>query len=68
MPKATEDQAPVEPVITVTLEEFCRRKSETVNRPELLGAFHFVERSAGRAQDSAEAFEKRFDEFVTKPV
>lgn len=61
-------QAPSADQITVTLNEFCARLSETVVRPELIGAFAHTERAAGNARDTAEAFKARFDEFINKPV
>lgn len=56
------------PTQTITLDEFCSRLSETVKRPELLGAFHHVELAEGHSRDTAEAFRARFDEFLNTPV
>ena len=36
----------VETSVEITLQEFCTRLSETLRRPELIGAFEFVERNA----------------------
>lgn len=58
--------APV--VIKLTLNEFCARLSETVNRPELIGAFASSERASGKASDTEEAFQARYDSFINKPV
>lgn len=52
----------------LTLAEFCTRLSESVNRPELLGSFEFVERRAGRLKDTGSAYRARFDAFVKTPV
>lgn len=53
---------------TLTLSEFCSRISESLRKPELIGAFHSTEVAAGTVRDTAEAFQARFDEFVNKPV
>lgn len=65
--------APAEPVekaadITLSLTEFCTRLSETVKRPELIGAFEFSERRAGRNKATEAEFRQRFDAFVNTPV
>ncbi len=52
----------------LSLDEFCRRLSESVNRPELIGGFEFVERRAGRVKDTDAAYRQRFDLFVQTPV
>ena len=52
----------------ITLSEFCTRLSESVSRPELIGGFEFLERRAGRLKDTADAYQGRFDAFVTTPV
>lgn len=54
--------------VAVTLNEFCMRLSETVHRPELIGAFAFSERAAGNSRDSVDAFQARYEVFVNKPV
>ena len=62
---------PAQPLPTVpalTLTEFCARLSETVKSPELIGAFEFHERTAGRLKATAEEFQARFDEFTNKPA
>lgn len=56
------------PVIQVTLDEFCARLSSSVSSPELIGAFEHVERVAGRMQDTEDAFKSRFAAFVNSPV
>lgn len=53
---------------TITIAEFCMRLSESLRKPELIGAFHSVEVAAGVQRDTAAAFEARFTEFVNKPV
>ena len=66
--------APSEPVtgaasgITMSLTEFCTRLSETVKRPELIGAFEFRERTAKRNKATEAEFRQRFDAFVNTPV
>lgn len=54
--------------VMVTLDEFCRRLSETVVRPELIGAFAYTERHAGHVRDTSENFASRYDAFINKPV
>lgn len=62
----------VEPTDTqptqITLTEFCIRLSETVRRPELIAAFEHVEKRDGNVKGTSEAFQARFDSFVTTPV
>lgn len=52
----------------LTLDEFCVRMSSKVNAPELLGAFHYEERAAGRLKDTEAAFAKRYEDFARKPA
>lgn len=52
----------------VTLEEFCTRISKTDRRVELIGAFHHVEKAAGRVKDAESAFAARFADFANQPV
>ena len=63
-------EAPVpEPArFTLSLEEFCARKSERDRRVELIAAFHMDESRAGISRDAEEAFEARFDAFRRRPV
>lgn len=64
-------ESPVVPtpvVIKLTLNEFCTRLSETVNRPELIGAFASTERASGKASDTEAAFQDRYNSFINKPV
>lgn len=58
----------VETSVEITLTEFCTRLSETLRRPELIGAFEFVERNAGRVKATQEAFKSRFDKFINSPA
>lgn len=60
--------APVEAPEHVTLDEFCTRLSTSDKRVELIGGFHFSEKSAGRIKDAESEFQKRFTAFITKPV
>ncbi len=52
----------------LVLQEFCRRLSEKVRRPELISAFEYTEIRAGHLKDTAEAYQARFDSFVKSPV
>lgn len=52
----------------LTLDEFCTRLSMKDKRVELIGAFHFTEKAAGKIKDAESAFEERFAAFATKPV
>lgn len=56
----------LEPALTIS--EFCARMSETVRRPELIGAFAAIETGAGRIQSSASDFASRFAAFVNQPA
>lgn len=55
-------------VVKIGLDEFCARLSESLKRPELIGAFEFVERRAGRINGTEQDFQGRFDAFVNTPV
>ena len=65
-PEAAVQPAAVEPALSIL--DFCTRLSETVIRPELIGAFAHVEQKAGRVSDSAANYRDRFDAFINKPV
>jgi len=52
----------------ITIEEFCTRLSRSDRRVELIGAFAFVEKRAGRVKDAESAYQARFTAFVNKPV
>ena len=52
----------------ITVDEFCTRLSKTDKRVELIGAFHFDEKQAGRIKDADSAFSARFVEFANKPA
>jgi hypothetical protein len=57
------EAVPAEPVMSLT--DFCTRLSETVRRPELIGAFfrtHKVKRATW------EEFRASFDQFVNSPA
>jgi hypothetical protein len=54
--------------ISVNLDEFCARLSETSKRVEVLGAFHSVETRAGRVRDTVEAYQARFNDFLNQPA
>lgn len=51
-----------------TLDEFCTHLSITDKRVEMIGAFHSVERQAGRSKDLASAYASRYQSFCNKPV
>lgn len=52
----------------LSINDFCARLSETITKPELIGAFAHVERVAGRVKDTELAFRNRYDLFVNQPV
>ena len=60
--------APVQKPTLVSLNEFCSRLSETVARPELIGAFAFSERATSISRDTVAAFQARYTAFINKPV
>lgn len=72
MSKSSNIAAPVENAAPaaeeLVLQEFCRRLSEKVRRPELIASFEYTELRAGHVKDSAEAYQARFDSFVNSPV
>lgn len=65
---AAQNAGTVPASVPLTLVDFCTRLSERVRRPELIGAFEFHERTAGRLKATTEEFQARFDEFINKPV
>jgi len=68
--KTTKPEEPVgatEPAV-MSISDFCTRLSETVSRPELIGAFAHVEQKAQRVSDTAANYRARFDAFINKPV
>ncbi len=52
----------------LTLDEFCSRLSVTDKRVELIGAFHFTEKVAGRNKDLESAYQARFTAFINQPA
>jgi hypothetical protein len=65
----SENPTPKEPAtFDLTLDEFCERLSESDRRVELIGAFHFSERQAGRLKDAESAYRARYQAFMKKPV
>ena len=52
----------------LSINDFCARLSETITKPELIGAFAHVERVAGRVKDTELAYRARYDLFVNQPV
>lgn len=52
----------------ITLDEFCQVLSKTDRRVELISAFHFHERSAGRTSGNESEFRARLEKFLKKPV
>lgn len=67
-PKTNATTPATEAEVALTLDEFCQRLSESLSRPELIGAFHFTERRAGRKKDTESAFRARFDAFTNAPA
>lgn len=53
---------------TVTLEDWCRDRSVSDTRVELLAAFHHTERQAGQLHDTAPAYAARYAAFATAPA
>lgn len=56
------------PVVQVTLDEFCARLSNSDRRVELIGAFNFTEKLAGRTKDAESNYQTRYGAFINKPV
>lgn len=56
------------PVVAISLTEFCTRLSASVKRPELIGAFHSVEKAAGRVSATDAEFRQRYDAFCNAPA
>jgi len=52
----------------LAIDEFCARLSVSDRRVELIGAFHAVEKAAGRIKDLESAFAERFAAFVNQPA
>lgn len=65
---ADEPATVAEPSVSLSLTEFCVRLSETVRRPELIGAFESVEKASGRSKATEPEFRARYDAFVNKPI
>lgn len=57
-----------QPNFDLTIAEYCARKSKTDRRVELLGAFHHVEKQAGRIKDSESAYDRRYADFAIQPA
>lgn len=68
VPAVSGDAPVAPPEMKQTLQEFCSRLSLTVNRPELIGAFDYVQRTKGVLLATEAEFKQAFDEFVKKPV
>lgn len=75
---AKETAAPVnekvaEPVVEqsdfpLSLDEFCSQLSVTDKRVESIGAFHSIEKAAGRVKDTFPAYSGRFTAFLAQPM
>ena len=52
----------------LSLNEYCTRLSVNDKRVELIGAFEYVERNAGRLKDTETNYNNRFAAFVSKPA
>lgn len=50
------------------VEEFCSRLSSTDTRTEAIGAFHKLEKAAGRIMDDHTSFLARFEAFLKQPA
>jgi len=58
----------VEPVVEITLTEFCTSLSKTDKRVELIGSFNAAETKAGHLKDAESKFRARFTAFINKPA
>lgn len=57
-------EAVPEPTPRITLDQFCRDISTTDRRVELLSAFHYTEKRAGRTVDTSDAYKVRYADFA----
>lgn len=64
---ATKDPAAPES-FELSLDEFCQRQSAGDKRVELLSAFHYTERVAGRTKGNQADYLARYQEFAARPV
>lgn len=64
--KASAPEVSVEP--RVLLDEFCRRLSQSVKRPELIAGFHYTQKASGTASATPAAFQAAYEQFVNKPI
>jgi hypothetical protein len=62
------DKALAVPDVKISISVFCARKSETVRRPELIGAFCAHSTAAGDVSDTEAGFNLKYDDFITKPA
>lgn len=67
-PEPVSAEAPAASDFPLSLDEFCTRLSSTDKRVELIGAFHHVEKVAGRVQDTSGNFAARFEAFAKQPA
>ncbi len=67
-PVTVSAEAPAAGDFPLSLDEFCQRLSATDKRVELIGAFHHVEKAAGRGQDTSGNFAARFEAFANQPA
>lgn len=51
----------------VSLDEFCTRLSRKVKSPEMIAAFHHLEKAAGRVTALSSAYQARFEEVSSRP-
>lgn len=52
----------------LSLDEFCTRASLGDPQVEILGAFNYVEKKAGRTRDTETAFKARLEAFRNQPA
>jgi len=52
----------------VALDEFCTELSTTDRRVEMIGAFHSMERRAGRTVDTSVGYRARYEAFCKAPA
>lgn len=62
-----ETAAPAQDV-SLTLDDFCRRLSETDKRVALIGGFHAEEKASGRTKDRESAYRARYADFIKRPA
>lgn len=52
-------------LLRIPLNRFCQDLSLTDRRVEMIAAFHYTEKKAGRTHDTADAYKARYIDFAT---